>query len=71
MYVVLVKKYSSFKVGGTQLQKSYRNGTQKAKGWEPLIYAITDVIFFILGCDIFENKNVRFDAISIAIPAVQ
>ena len=35
LYVVMVKKYSS-KVGGTQLQKRSRSGTQKAKGWEPL-----------------------------------
>ena len=31
LYVVVVKKYSS-KVGGTQLQKRSRSGTQKAKG---------------------------------------
>ena len=36
LYVVMVKKYSS-KVGGTQLQKRFRSGTQKAKGWEPLV----------------------------------
>ena len=35
LYVVMVKKYSS-KVGGTQLQKGSRSGTQTAKGWEPL-----------------------------------
>ena len=35
LYVVMIKKYSS-KVGGTQLQKRSRSGTQKAKGWEPL-----------------------------------
>ena len=36
LYVVMVKKCST-KVGGTQLQKRSRSGTQKAKGWEPLL----------------------------------
>ena len=35
LYVVMVKKYLS-KIGGTQLQKRSRSGTQKAKGWEPV-----------------------------------
>ena len=34
-YIVMVKKYSS-KVAGTQQQKRFRSGRQKAKGWEPL-----------------------------------
>ena len=37
--VIMAKKHSS-KVGGTQLQKRSRSGTQKAKGWEPLIYNV-------------------------------
>ena len=35
LYVVMVKKHSP-KVGGTQLQKRSRSGTQKVKGWELL-----------------------------------
>ena len=37
--VVMVKKYSS-KIGSTHLQKRFKSGTQKAKGWEPLIYCM-------------------------------
>ena len=38
LYVATVKKYSS-KVAGTQQQKRFRSGWQKAKGWEPLAHS--------------------------------
>ena len=36
LYVVMVKKYCSKVLRGTQLQKRFRSGTKNAKGWEPL-----------------------------------